>query len=337
MSRPLANFLSRVRDHRGIALISVLWVLTLLSLIAASFMRTTRTEINLAYNLVENAKAEALADAGVHRVMWSLLQPYENGGWQIDGTPYVWRYNGGQVVISVQDEYGKIDLNRADATALRGLLSAIDLPLPEGGAAKLSLDEIDALTDAILDFRDPDDLTRLNGAEDADYRAAGLEWDAKDGFFASETELYQVIGMTPAIYEAIRPAVTVHSRRARINANTAPELVRRALDIEPSIASELTLEGEESPGPLEELLDIPEGAEPEPADPFLTEVQRRQGVGTPPQSRAELVSIRAEAKTENGSVFVREAVVRLLKGRPIPYQVKSWGQGLAKYKLPSGD
>ncbi len=43
------------------ALVTVLWVLMLLALIAASFMRTTRTEINLTRNLIENAKAEALA------------------------------------------------------------------------------------------------------------------------------------------------------------------------------------------------------------------------------------------------------------------------------------
>ncbi len=45
--------------------VTVLWVLMLLALIAASFMRTTRTEINLTRNMIESAKAEALADAGV--------------------------------------------------------------------------------------------------------------------------------------------------------------------------------------------------------------------------------------------------------------------------------
>jgi len=36
-------------------------VLMLLALIAASFMRTTRTEINITRNLIESAEAEALA------------------------------------------------------------------------------------------------------------------------------------------------------------------------------------------------------------------------------------------------------------------------------------
>ena len=53
------------RGARGLALVTVLWVLVLLALIAASFTLTTRTEVNLARNLVDNAKAEALADAGV--------------------------------------------------------------------------------------------------------------------------------------------------------------------------------------------------------------------------------------------------------------------------------
>ncbi len=51
--------------RRGLALVAVLWVVMLLALVAASFMATTRTEIDLTRNLIEGAKAEALADAGV--------------------------------------------------------------------------------------------------------------------------------------------------------------------------------------------------------------------------------------------------------------------------------
>lgn len=59
----------------GLALVTVLWVLVLLALVAASFTRTTRTEINLTRNLIESAKAEALADAGVYRAIHELLSP----------------------------------------------------------------------------------------------------------------------------------------------------------------------------------------------------------------------------------------------------------------------
>ena len=52
------------RSNRGIALISVLWITGLLAVMAASFASSTRTETRLAHNQQENAKAEALADAG---------------------------------------------------------------------------------------------------------------------------------------------------------------------------------------------------------------------------------------------------------------------------------
>ena len=46
--------------QRGLALLVVLWGMILLSLVAASFARTTRTELDLTRNRVENAKSEAL-------------------------------------------------------------------------------------------------------------------------------------------------------------------------------------------------------------------------------------------------------------------------------------
>ncbi len=63
--------------QRGLALVAVLWVLVLLSLMATSFTRTTRTEINLTRNLIDNAKA--LADAGVYRAVYGLLAPRTKG------------------------------------------------------------------------------------------------------------------------------------------------------------------------------------------------------------------------------------------------------------------
>ncbi len=73
--QPRAGSAARQRraPQRGLALVTVLWVLMLLSLVAASFMATTRTEINLTRNLIENAKAEALADAGVYRAVYGPL------------------------------------------------------------------------------------------------------------------------------------------------------------------------------------------------------------------------------------------------------------------------
>ena len=60
--------------RRGIALILVLWIAGLLAVIAASLVSSSRTEARLARNLIENAKAEALADGAVHRAVLGLLE-----------------------------------------------------------------------------------------------------------------------------------------------------------------------------------------------------------------------------------------------------------------------
>ena len=76
------------RRQRGIVLVIVLWVLALLGIVAASFQRDTRVETRVTRNLVENAKAEALADAGVQRAMLGLLDPDDTKAWLANGTPY---------------------------------------------------------------------------------------------------------------------------------------------------------------------------------------------------------------------------------------------------------
>ena len=47
------------RGQRGIVLVVVLWVLALLGIVAASFLRETRVETRVTRNLVENAVVHA--------------------------------------------------------------------------------------------------------------------------------------------------------------------------------------------------------------------------------------------------------------------------------------
>ena len=69
------------------------------------------------------------------------------------------------------------------------------------------LDEPSAarLVDAIGDWKDADDLRRPNGAEAADYQAAGSPYLPANALFETVPELQRVLGMTPALYrEACR-------------------------------------------------------------------------------------------------------------------------------------
>jgi general secretion pathway protein K len=340
----------RDKSSRGLALVTVLWVLVLLSLVAASFTATTRTEVNLTRNLIESAQAEALADAGVYRAIHELLSPKSEGilspqildllklssdpaparrwveselraelgetffpeagdpfidGWRTDGTIYVWPFGGAQVWLSIQDEDGKIDLNAAPDELLQGLFASADL----------DRDAAAALVDAIVDFRDADDLHRLQGAEDRDYADAGLPWGAKDAPFEAVEELQQVLGMTREIYERVAPAVTVYSRRRGIDPAVAPREALLALQgIGPEqVESFLAARTAGAEGTTENLL----GAEAQEAT-----------------SRERIFTIRAEAHTESGAVFVREATIELIGARnralpnsQIPSRFLAWKQG----------
>ena len=107
---------------RGIALVAVLWVVSLLAAIAASFATTVRSETVVARNQIQNAEARALADAGFYRTVMALALDRE--GMSLSGLPEAWSFSGGKVTTSVQAEGGKVDLNAADAALLAGLFAA---------------------------------------------------------------------------------------------------------------------------------------------------------------------------------------------------------------------
>ena len=180
---------------RGIALVAVLWVLVLLSVMAAGLLRDTTVETQTARNLLDNAEARALADAGVYRAVIGLMDRDAEARWQSDGRAYPWAFGDGALRIIIFDEAGKIDLNLAPDDLVEGLFLALGA---EPEHARL-------LVHAIADFRDTDDIARADGAEDADYRAAGLAWEAKDAPFETVAELEQVLGMTRALYALAAP------------------------------------------------------------------------------------------------------------------------------------
>ena len=106
--------------ERGIALITVLWVLALLSVIALGLTVQTRSELQLARNLVDGARARALAEAGVFLAVPRLLDQNPATQWHADGEVHEFAYGGGRIRVTLQDEGGKIDINAAPDELLSG-------------------------------------------------------------------------------------------------------------------------------------------------------------------------------------------------------------------------
>jgi general secretion pathway protein K len=305
------------RRQRGIALIAVLWVLLLLAFLAASFSSSTRTEANLARNLVENAKAEALADAGVYRAIAGLAIPIEEGGVRVDGTPYAWAFADGEVRFAIHDEGGKIDLNGAPVGLLHGLLRSVGL----------DEEETTTIADAIADFRDEDDERRPSGAEDPDYRAAGLPHGAKDAPFEMVDELLRVEGMTGELFVRLRPSLTVYTGEDLPDRSTAsPEVLAALAAVDPEDL-EQDLEQDMAEEEADEALRREEDQADTPSSPLTSSLSTLEEGGSDARSQLGVYSVHSEGRSAGGAVYSRDVVVRVNEGSDPPYLFLAWGQG----------
>ena len=86
--------------ERGIALVLVIWVVTLLLVIAGSFLYAMRTDARAARNAALIARGDAIAQAAVSRALLELFKP--QGGpevWRREGAPRTWSFDGASVAV----------------------------------------------------------------------------------------------------------------------------------------------------------------------------------------------------------------------------------------------
>jgi len=97
----------------------------------------------------------------------------------------------------------------------------------------LSENDAIALADAVIDFIDPDDQPRPMGVESETYTNANPPYRAANQPLASVSELRAVAGMTPKLYAALAPFVTVWpATGGKVNFHTAPLPVLRSLNVD---------------------------------------------------------------------------------------------------------
>ena len=133
------------RRQHGMALIVVLWLIVLLSIMAAGHARNVHTDTRLASRQVEIAKARGMAEAGINHVILEMLSDDSNDEIPVDGSVFAVDIYDVQVTMAVRQASGLVDLNAADADLLDTVLQACgveDVHRP-------------SIVDAILDWREP--------------------------------------------------------------------------------------------------------------------------------------------------------------------------------------
>ncbi|MRR08304.1 MAG: general secretion pathway protein GspK, partial [Deltaproteobacteria bacterium] len=227
-----------IRSEKGIAIIMVLWVVTIMMALVISFSFLIRTEAHSTIFFKEGVQKKFIAEAAMERAILELYhrQTYReqtvvvegNEVVRIDGRPYTGQIETGRYTFRLLSESGKIDINKmTDLTGivLKNLLLSMDV----------SQEKADTIVDSILDWIDSDNLRRLSGAEDEYYLSLQVPYRAKNAPFDTLEELLLVKGVTPDILfgnkerRGIIHYLTIYGTSSKININAAPKEVLAAL------------------------------------------------------------------------------------------------------------
>lgn len=277
-----------IHDERGFILITALWLLIALGAVGLNAALHSRTERLAAANLLDQTRARAAATAGAEyarsRLTAAMFEQAEelraesrssqnrNRTQSVqalfrnaDPSEDPWRnpeelvqpemtFGNTRFQLYLRDSGAALNLNMADEQMIRGFFSL---------GLRVDYALADRLTQAILDWRDADELPRVGGGEREEYLRSGAVVLPPNRAFAEVAELTHVLGMTQEIYEAARPYLTLTSS-ARVNLNAAPEAVLLALPgMTEAAATEIIRlrETDNLPSNTEELLRIlPRGA-----------------------------------------------------------------------------
>ncbi len=180
-------------DNKGLALVFVLWVLVFLSVVAGSFSYSASRARRTVFAQGIQEKAYYIALAGFNRAVAAYIQSKKDeqpGIWRINSDIPSQKFGEGFYQVFISNESGKINLNEAEADLFNMLLSKSDL----GDRDKAMI------VNAILDWRDEDDLVRIDSAEKDYYSALPKPYAPRNGDFKAPTELLKVRGITEEVF-----------------------------------------------------------------------------------------------------------------------------------------
>ncbi len=291
----------RLKSQRGIALVLVLWVLLLLTIITGSFALMARMDTLEANSLLSGTQARLSAEAAINLAVLALRDPDDETRMLADGRVYSQTLDGILVEVKAIDERGKLDINATDELTMVNLFTGHGMELTDA----------EFLAAAVMDWRDEDELERVNGAEEEAYAAAGLQVGPANRPFMMTEELLQVIGMPFELFRRLEPGITVFSRTGSPDPAFAPVEALMAL---PDITYE------------EAVNFVKERNSQLPGESLGIELPN--GIVAMEQGRGVTYSIEARATMPNGVWEKLEATIRLGGNRNgNPYRVLRWREG----------
>jgi type II secretory pathway component PulK len=243
-----------MKTRKGFVLIAALWLVVALGAVGLDAALRSRARRLAAANLLDQTRARMVALAGIEHARSRLTAAMLGRALELraavqrnapnnrrptdlrtlfrqaDPATDPWREPDELIAPAQSIDTALSSLELRDTGSALNLNEATETMLRQFFAQGLRFDyaRADRLTQAILDWRDQDDLPRIGGGERDQYIEAGAAVLPPNRPFADLDELIHVMGMTRELFELARPYLTMVSS-GRINVNAAPEPVLLAL------------------------------------------------------------------------------------------------------------
>ncbi|HEY5913007.1 MAG TPA: general secretion pathway protein GspK [Verrucomicrobiae bacterium] len=201
------------KSQEGIALIIVMISIFVLTMLAGGFAYSMKIETRLARNADSEAQLEWLGRSAVEKARWILAEQFKIAQEPYDGLDQVWAGGPGGIAtsnsplanislsldspeghatFSIVDLERKVNINLANEAILQQALTV----------AGVDAGDSTRLVNSILDWMDPDDRPRVQGAESDFYQDYWPDhpYSAKNGPIDDISELLLIQDITPELF-----------------------------------------------------------------------------------------------------------------------------------------
>ncbi len=222
-----------IKRQRGVALLTVILIVTLISITAISMRAHQELDIRRTVNELSHSQAVMYLRGAEYLSKTVLKEDAKNS--KIDTLDEDWArilppfpVDGGSIGGVLEDLSGRFNINNlVDA---KGKKSIPDHRSFQILLVNLKLDA--DIADAVVDWIDKNETPEPGGAEDGYYLGKDKQpYRTPNQFIASTSELLRVKGINFKVFNKIKNFITALPKRNTININTADKEVLRMISI----------------------------------------------------------------------------------------------------------
>jgi len=242
-----------LQSNRGVALLIAVTVISLLVAVTLQFSKDMRQELVGSANMLSASKMNAMVKSGYNLGEAVLLQDGKDNtfdtvhdSWTEIGTNSLAQlFGSGKLEVLITDLGGRLQINglvnssgqKNGAAVAKSTRDTLLRLLQSGDLGDISDEEAALIVDAITDWIDADDQeSGIEETESSYYLSREPSYSSNNAPIEFIEDLLLVRGISADLYygnsehKGLRELVTVYGNDGKININTAPAAVLKALD-----------------------------------------------------------------------------------------------------------